>query len=79
VIVYKVDILSVLKNKGYNTNRIRKEKILGERTLQNLRHNEYISLKSLDIICKLLQCDISDLIEYQDTQDTPPEPDTLLT
>ena len=76
MIVYKVDILSVLKNKGYNTNRIRKEKILGERTLQNLRHNEYISLKSLDIICKLLQCDISDLIEYQDT---PPEHDTLLT
>ena len=27
---YKIDVLSALKEAGYNTNRIRKEKIMGE-------------------------------------------------
>ena len=30
---YKVDLLAVLKEAGYNTNRIRKEKIMGEAML----------------------------------------------
>ena len=29
-IVYKIDILAALKEKGYNTNRLRKEKLLAE-------------------------------------------------
>ena len=64
MIVYKIDILTALKEKGYNTTYIRKNKILGEKTLTYIRNNEYISLKSLDTICHLLKCDISDLIEY---------------
>ena len=27
-IVYKIDILAALKEKGYNTNRLRKEKLI---------------------------------------------------
>ena len=34
-IVYKIDVLSALKEAGYNTTRIRKEKIMGEAMLQN--------------------------------------------
>ena len=64
MIIYKIDILKVLKEKGYNTTCIRKNKLLGEKTLTHIRKGEYISLKSLDVICGLLECDISDLIEY---------------
>ena len=35
---YKVDLLAVLKEAGYNTNRIRKEKIMGEAMLQKIRN-----------------------------------------
>ena len=31
---YKINVLAELKAKGYNTSRLRKEKILGEATLQ---------------------------------------------
>lgn len=33
-IIYKMDVLAALKEKGYNTNRIRKDKIMGEAMLQ---------------------------------------------
>jgi len=33
MIAYKIDILAALKEKGYNTNRLRKEKLLAESTL----------------------------------------------
>ena len=32
-IVYKIDILAALKDAGYNTNRLRKEKLLAEGVL----------------------------------------------
>ena len=68
MIIYKINIPKVLSENGYNTVCIRKNKLLSERTMQNLRKNDYISLKSLDTICKLLKCDISDLIEYVDDE-----------
>ena len=33
-IKYKVDVIAALKEAGYNTTRIRKEKIMGEAMLQ---------------------------------------------
>ena len=33
-IVYKINVLQALKDAGYNTNKIRKEKIMGEAMLQ---------------------------------------------
>ena len=64
-IVYKLDILDALKSKGYNTNRLRKEKLLSESTIQKLRSGEGVSWDNLDTLCKLLECDISDILEYQ--------------
>ena len=34
--IYKLDVLSALKEAGYNTNRIRKEKLIGEAMLQKI-------------------------------------------
>ena len=34
---YKMDILTALKEAGYNTNRLRKEKLLAEGVIQSLR------------------------------------------
>ena len=63
-IVYKVNIIEVLKAKGYNTNRLRKEKLLSEGVLQSIRTNKYISMDNLSKICALLDCQPADLIEY---------------
>ena len=63
-IIYKVDILASLKEAGFNTNRLRKEKILSEGVIQSLRENKYISLQNISKICELLECQPGDLIEY---------------
>ncbi|MBQ5593125.1 MAG: helix-turn-helix domain-containing protein [Bacteroidales bacterium] len=63
-IIYKIDILEALKSKGYNTNKLRKEKILSESVIQGLRENRYITLPNISTICALLECQPGDLLEY---------------
>ena len=63
-IVYKIDVLDALRNKGYNTNRLRKEKLLSESVIQGLRENRYITLTNISTICALLECQPGDLLEY---------------
>ena len=55
-IVYKIDVLQALKDKGYNTNRLRKEKILAESTIQKLREKKPISWANIAQLCDLLEC-----------------------
>ena len=62
---YKVDVIAQLKESGYNTSRIRKEKIMGEAMLQKLRNGEMVSWAVLETICSLLDCQPGDLIEFQ--------------
>ena len=61
---YKLDILSALKEKGYNTNRIRTEGVLSQSTLQKFRNKQGISWENLETLCSLLDCQPGDLIEF---------------
>ena len=61
---YKIDVMQVLKEAGYNTNRIRKEKIMGEAMLQKIRSGQMVSWATLEILCDLLDLQPADLIEY---------------
>ncbi len=61
---YKIDILSALKEAGYNTSKLRKEKIMGEATLQKIRTGEIVSYKNIEIICDLLNCQPGDIFEF---------------
>ena len=61
---YKFDILQQLKELGYNTNRIRKEKLIGENSLQYLREGKPVGAKTLDRLCALLNCQPGDILEY---------------
>ncbi len=61
---YKVNILNALKEKGYNTNKIRTEGILSQSTLQKLREGKGLSWENIERLCSLLECQPGDLIEY---------------
>ena len=61
---YKVDVIAALKETGYNTNRIRKDKIMGEAMLQKIRQGQMVSWATLETLCELLACDVGDLITY---------------
>ena len=66
---YKVDILAALKEKGYNTNRIRTEGLLSQSTLQKFRNQQGVSWENLETLCALLECQPADLIEYVKEED----------
>lgn len=62
---YKIPILEALKEKGYSTYRLRKEKIFSESTIQAFRSgNTAIALKNIDTLCALLDAQPCDLLEY---------------
>ena len=61
---YKIDIMAELKNKGYSSTKIREEKLIGQSYLQQIRHGELVSWKTIDTLCSLLDCQVGDLVEY---------------
>lgn len=63
-IKYKINLLESLKSKGYTTYKIRKEKILGESTVQKMRTGTLLSWAELNTVCSLLDCQPGDLVEY---------------
>lgn len=64
---YKMDILAALKQKGFNTGRLRREKLLAEGVIQSLRENKPISWANIARLCELLQCQPGDLLIYEET------------
>lgn len=66
---YKGDILGKLKTKGYSTARLRKEKIFGEKTMQEFRTNGIIPYQTLNKLCKLLECQPGDIMEYVEEEE----------
>lgn len=63
-IEYTFDILAKLKEAGYSTYKLRKDKILGEATIQKLRKGELVSWENISTICELLDCQPGNIIKY---------------
>lgn len=62
--VYKFDVLETLKESGYNTGRLRKEKLLGENAIQSLRKGEMVGMVALEKICSILDMQPGNIIKY---------------
>jgi len=60
---FKINVLDALKEAGFTSYRIRKEKLLSESTLQKLRNGEGVSWENLSVLCDLLKCQPGDIIE----------------
>ena len=73
MIRYRINVLEELKEKGYNTYRLRNEKIFGEKTIQALRDQQPVSFATLDLLCELLDCKVEDIIFHckQDSDSKP--------
>lgn len=63
--VFKFDVLQALKNAGYTTYRIRNEKILSESTVQKLRNSKPVSWENIETLCRLLNVQPGELLEYK--------------
>ena len=62
--VYKIDVLESLKEAGYTTSRLRKEKLLGENAIQSIRKGEVVGIIALEKLCSLLDMQPGNIIKY---------------
>ena len=65
MIVYTCDILELLKDKGYTSYRLRKEKLISQGALQKIREGKLVSWHELDQICTMLECQPGELVKYE--------------
>ena len=64
-VCYKIDIIAALKEKGYTTYKIRKDKVFSENTLQAFRTGKMVSFETIGKLCEMLECDVGDILEYK--------------
>ena len=70
-IKYKGDILAWLKEAGYSTYKLRKDRLLAENTIQQLRSGVLVSWANIGRVCALLNCQPGDILEYTDDPQQP--------
>lgn len=61
---FKIDVLEALKDKGFSTYVLRKDNLLGQKTIADMRAGVVPGIKSIDIICNILNCQPGDIISY---------------
>ena len=64
MVKYRQDIMQRLKEAGYSSTTLRRDKIFGESVMQAFRTGAVFPNKSLDRLCELLRCQPGDILEY---------------
>ena len=64
MIRYRFDVLAWLRAAGYNSTRIRRERLMGQATLQKLRRGDLLSWHELEQVCQLLHVQPGDVVYY---------------
>lgn len=68
MITYKIDVLKTLKEAGYNTTKLRRERLLNESAIQYLREGKPVGAKTLNNICMLLNLQPGNILKYVDNE-----------
>lgn len=55
-----------LKEKNISTYKLERDYHMSKSMIHKLRHNRSITLNTLNELCKMFQCEVSDIIEYVD-------------
>lgn len=66
-------LLSKMKENGLSTYKIRKDKIISEGTLQNIRNGKRITTDSIAALCDALNCQPGDILRYVPDDSQPAE------
>ncbi len=67
---FKYDkLFKLLKEKGFSTYRIRKENLISQASLTKMKNGTgNIDTRTMERLCKLLNCQPGDIMEYVDEQ-----------
>lgn len=62
---YKIDVMQALNKAGYNTYRIRKDKVFSQSTLAKFRSGDTtVTIDNIERLCKILNLQYGDILEY---------------
>lgn len=57
-----------MEEKGVSTYLLREKCGIDSKTIRRLRANENMETKTLDKLCKVLQCSLEDIAEYREDE-----------
>ncbi|MCI8337925.1 MAG: helix-turn-helix transcriptional regulator [Lachnospiraceae bacterium] len=63
------EIMRKLAERGYTSYELRKKGILSQGTLTKLRNGGNTTLETMNVICCLLRCQISDIVKIEITDE----------
>lgn len=66
---YKIDVIKELSNKGYTSYKIKQDNTLSQGTLKKLKEGGNVTLETLNSVCIMLRCQLSDIIEITATDE----------
>lgn len=61
----KIDVLEAMKERGVTQYRIRKDGLIGVKTIFDIKDGKVPGIKVIDTICKILECQPGDIIGYK--------------
>jgi len=53
-----------LKIKGVSTYTLREKHNINPNTLTRMKGNKYLSMRTIEDLCAILECDIQDIVKY---------------
>ena len=65
MLYYKINVMDALKEKGYSSYRILKEKTFGMNATTKFRNGEMVSANVLNKLCSILEMQPGEIIGYK--------------
>ncbi|MDE5937061.1 MAG: helix-turn-helix transcriptional regulator [Ruminococcus sp.] len=62
-------LIKKLQEAGVTSYTIKRDKIIGQATWQKIQNGGDIDTRTIDKLCKLLNCQPGDIMEYQEEQE----------
>ena len=62
-------LFSLMKKRELSTYRIRQENIIPQGTLTSLKNNKSVTTDTINKLCKVLNCQPGDIMEYVDEEE----------
>lgn len=57
-------LLTLFEKKGVTSYKMKKEKIIGQATWKKIHENGHIDTRTIEALCKYLDCQPGDILEY---------------
>ncbi len=65
--IFYTPLWETMKKKGITTYTLINQYHISSSTIHRLRHNMGVTTQLIDDLCKILECNVNDIMEYRET------------